>query len=458
MSKLLEINWSEGLFLRPQHLQVFARHLGSLVADTWRQTQPFLWGLTEIEIVPDQLEAFTFAVRRLAAVLKDGTRVHLPSNLHLDPRDFKDALNAASDGKLAVWLGVPILREGEANTIGAVATGKAGELRYRVEGIEAADENLGGAAQLVEVRRLNGRFFFGGEDREGFECLPIAVIHRAGYGSNQPTLSREFIPPVIEVSAWPALAKLAESVLHRVEAKHQYLRAEVSEGRIVMDAAAGGGWQPILKLQIVGSFLHLLRQLTGVAGVHPFQLYLEFSRLAGELGIFEEGGADSVKVPLYDHDRLGECFNELVFTLERLLEKILSGRFIRVEFEVNGELLTAKLRSEWVAREGEVYLAIESDLDDRQILTRIETAKIGASSDLPILKQRRLFGLDIELLKRTPGGLPARENLHYFTIAKEGPYWDSVARDLEMAVSGGLDPRLAFSLYIVLRPDGGSRP
>ena len=458
VSKLWEVNWSEGLFLRPQHLQVFARHLTNLVTDTWRQTQPFLWGLTEVEIATDQLEAFTFAVRRFDAVLKDGTRLHLPSNLRLDPRDFKDALNAAPDGKLQVFVGVPVLREGEPNTVGSTGGGKEAELRYRVDTIEVADENLGGAAQLLEVRKHNGRVFLGSENREGYECLPVALIQCAGYGSNQPGLSREFIPPVVDVSAWPALAKLAESVLHRVEAKHQYLRAELSEGRIVLDAAGSGGWQPILKLQIVGSFLHVLRQLTGVSGVHPFQLYLEFSRLAGELGIFEEEGADSVRVPLYDHDRLGECFNELVFTLERLLERILSGRFIRVDFQVEGELLIARLRPEWAGRDGEIYLNIESDLDDRAVLTRIETAKIGAPADLPILKQRRLFGLDIELLKRTPGGLPARENLHYFTIAKEGPYWESVARSLEVAVSGGIDPRLKFSLYIVLRPEGGTRP
>lgn len=458
MSNLWEINWSEGLFLRPQHLQVFARQLRGLVTETWRQTQPFLWGLAAIDIAQDQLEAFTFSVRRFEAILKDGTRLHLPSNLRLDPRDFKEALNAAPDGRLQVWVGVPVLREGEPNTAGAAAGAKEQELRYRVDTIEAADENLGGAAQLLEVRKHNGRVFFGSESREGHECVPVALIQRAGYGSNQPVLSREFIPPVVEVSAWPALAKLAESVLHRVEAKHQYLRAEVAEGRIVLDATGSGGWQPIFKLQIVGSFLHVLRQLIGATGVHPFQVYLEFSRLAGELGIFEEEGADSVKVPLYDHDRLGECFNELVFTLERLLERILAGRFIRVDFQVEGELLLARLRPEWVGREGEIYLNIESDLDDRAVLGRIETAKIGASADLPILKQRRLFGLDIELLKRTPGGLPARENLHYFAIAKDGPYWESVARSLEVAVSGGIDARLKFSLYIILRPEGGPRP
>jgi hypothetical protein len=139
------------------------------------------------------------------------------------------------------------------------------------------------------------------------------------------------------------------------------------------------------------------------------------------------------------------------------LERIPSGRFVRVDFILEEDVQVARLRDEWLARETEMYLCIQSDLPDGEVLGRIETAKIGTSSDLPLLKQRRLFGLDIALLKRTPGGLPVREDYHYFTITKEGPYWDAVARSREIVISGG-DPRFRFCLYIVLKPkrDGAS--
>jgi type VI secretion system protein ImpJ len=450
MRMLPEIHWSEGMFLRPQHLQFLARHVAAQVADSSRRAQPFFWGVSEIEVADDQLEGGTFGLRRFAAILKDGTAVQLPTNLRISPRAFKDAL-AGTDGRLLVWLGVPVLVEGEANVPGPEATGEDHDHRFVVDTIEAADENLGGPAQPIEIRKLNGRFFFGTESREGYECLAVAMIQRAGAGKNAPVLAKEFIPPVTTVGVWPELVRLTESISNRVDAKYRFLRAEVAEGRIVLDAAGSGNWQPILKLQIVGSFLHVLRQLKSVPGVHPFQVYLEFCRLAGELSIFEERGAEGVEVPPYDHDKLGECFHELVFILERLLEKILSGGFVRVEFELEGELLMARLQQEWLAGENEMYLCIESDLDDRSLMTRIETAKLGTSTDIPLLKQRRLFGLDIELLKRTPGGLPSRENFHYFSVAREGPYWDAVARAREMAVSGGIDQRLKFVLYVVLR-------
>ena len=443
------------MFLRPQHFQMFSRQLGGMVADVWRRTQPFLWGFSDLEIAEDALETFSFGLRRCEAVLRDGTWVQFPTNLRVNPRDFKDALNA-SGGRLPVYLAIPLLRDGEANTAGLDGGGGL-DLRYQVEAVEAADENSGGPTRPIEIRKLSGRLLFGDESLEGYETLPVGLLQRAGYGSNTPVLALDFIPPLLSIAARPALVKLGESVLHRVEAKHRYLRAEVAEGRIVLDTEGTGGWQPVFKLQIVGSFLHVLKQLTASPGVHPFQLYLELTRLAGELSIFEDE-SDVLNVPLYDHDRLGECFHAIAYILERLLERILSGRFIRVEFMPEGDLLVARLRDEWLTREAVIYLCIESDLSDRELLTRIETAKIGTSSDLPLLKRRRLFGLDIELLKRTPGGLPARDNLHYFSIAKEGPYWEGVARAREMAISGGIDSRLRFSLFIVLKPERDDSP
>ena len=446
MSRFPEVHWSEGMFLRPQHFQMFARQLGGMVGDIWRRTQPFLWGFSKLEIAEDALEAFSFSLRACEGVLRDGTWVQLHSNLVVHPRDFKEALNA-SDGRLAVSLAIPLLKPGEANT-------GPQEARYRVEPVEAADENLGGPTRPIDIRKLNGRLLFGGESQEGYETLPLAVIQRAGFGANAPVLAADFIPPLLELGAWPALVKLGESVLHRVEAKHRFLRAEVAEGRIVLDTEGTAGWQPVFKLQIVGSFLYVLRQLVSSAGIHPFHLYLELSRLAGELSIFEEDTAAGPDVPLYDHDQLGPCFNRLAYTLETLLERILSGRFIRVEFELvrAKDILVAHLRDEWLTREAAFFLCVESDLADRDLAARLRTAKIGSAADLVLLEQRRLFGLDIEEMKRTPGGLPARENLHYFSIAKEGPYWQSVERNREMAISGGIDPRLRFSLYIVLKP------
>jgi len=99
------------MFLRPQHLQMFARQIDSRVAAAAQKVQPFFWGVATIEVAEDELETFRFTVRRFQAVLKDGTWLDLGTTLQVEPRDFKQALNR-TEGRLPVYLGVPRLVEG----------------------------------------------------------------------------------------------------------------------------------------------------------------------------------------------------------------------------------------------------------------------------------------------------------------------------------------------------------
>jgi type VI secretion system protein ImpJ len=451
MTNTPEVNWAEGMFLRPQHLQLSSRHISSLIGAVVRGIQPLFWGFSRLEVDVEQLEAFTFALHSCEVVFKDATRGRTPASLEIEPREFKSQLDS-SDGRLTVYLGVARLREGERNSTSQGDDEGPSDIRYAIRTLDVFDENLGGEPRALEVRKLRGRFFLGDENREGYECLPVSVIQRAGAGSNAPSLDEEFVPPVIDIAAWEPLRKSCESVLHRIEAKHRFLRAEVAEGRIDLDVAGADVWQPVFKLQIVGAFLQVLRQLVKTPGLHPFQLYLEFARLAGELSIFEPEDADSVKIPLYDHDAVGACFNTAVYTIDQLLETILSGGFVKVAFELEEDLLVARLKEEWFDPSAEIYLCVQSDLGDRSIMSRLETAKIGASEDIPLLKQRRLFGLDIDLLNRTPGGLPSRGDLHYFSIGRDGMYWESVTNNREMAISGIIDPQIQFSLFVILKP------
>lgn len=452
MTNTPEVNWAEGMFLRPQHLQLSTRHFASLIGGAVRGLQPFFWGFNRLEIDVEQLEAFTFSLHACEVVFKDGARGRTPTSLETAPREFKNQLDSSGD-RLPVFLGVARLRDGERNSVSDGEEDVPSDIRYTVRTVEVCDENLGGEPRALEVRKLRGKFFLGDENREGYETLPVAVIRRAGSGANAPSLDSEFVPPVIDISAWEPLQKLCESVLHRVEAKHRFLRAEVAEGRIDLDVAGADVWQPVFKLQIVGAFLHVLRQLIKTPGIHPFHLYVEFARLAGELSIFEPEGGDGVGIPLYDHDAVGGCFNTAVFTIDRLLETILSGGFVKVPFELEDEFLVARLKEEWLGSKAQIYLCVQSDLGDRTIMSRLETAKIGALADIPLLKQRRLFGLDIDPLNRTPGGLPSRENLHYYTVGRDGQYWESVAKDREIAIAGIIDPQIEFSLFVILKAE-----
>ena len=450
MKKTPQVLWAEGMFLRPHHLQTAERFREEALQREIQRIQPFFYGLQSLEVAPDQLENFVFEIRDVSLKLKDGTALSSDSTLRLSPRSFKNELDKAS-GRMRVFVGVPVMRETAPNTF-APGEGPTGvDRRFVAENADVLDENTGGNPQPVGVRRCNGKLFFGAESQEGYECLEVAVVERSGSGRNFPVLSREFIPSLTELGGSRTIQALCDGVTNRIEAKHRLLLTDVSQGRLTIQSDGTSGWQTIIKLQILGSFLFLFQQLTRIPRIHPFAVYTEFARLAGELSIFDDGKIP-VKIPVYDHEKLGPCFHETCRVIEALLEKIVASRFVKVDFVLREDLLVADLLEEWLAAQTEVFLAIEAEMEEKDLRGRIVTMKLGTVRDIPILRQRRLFGLDLELLKRTPAGLPQREDFFYFKIEKEGPYWSNVVRDRNVALSDALDPKLKFSLYIITKP------
>ena len=450
MKKTPQVLWAEGMFLRPHHLQTAERYREEALQREIQRIQPFYFGLQSLDVAPDQLENFVFEIRDVSLKLKDGTALSSDSTLRISPRSFKNELDKAG-GRMRVFVGVPVMRETVPNTF-APGEGPAGvDRRYIAENAEALDENTGSNPQPVGVRRCNGKLFCGAESQEGYECLEIAVVERSGSGRNFPVLSREFIPSLTELGASRTIQALCDGVTNRIEAKHRLLLTDVAQGRLAITSDGTSGWQAIIKLQILGSFLFLFQQLTKIPRIHPFHVYTEFARLAGELSIFDDGKIP-VRIPVYDHEKLGPCFHETCRVIEALLEKIVASRFVKVDFVLREDLLVADLLEEWLASQTEVFLAIEAEMEEKDLRGRIVTMKLGTVRDIPVLRQRRLFGLDLELLKRTPPGLPQREDYFYFKIEKEGPYWANVVRDRNVALSDALDPKLKFSLYIITKP------
>ena len=85
MSWYSKVAWSEGLFLRPHHLQQGDRYLEHLLEGRTSQITPYPWGFSEIEIDRDLAQQSKFGLRRAAGILSDGT----PVLRFLDPKTLK---------------------------------------------------------------------------------------------------------------------------------------------------------------------------------------------------------------------------------------------------------------------------------------------------------------------------------------------------------------------------------
>ena len=80
MSWYSKVFWSEGLFLRPHHLQQNDRYIEHLLEKRVRYTTPYPWGFAQLEIDKDLTEQSKFAVRNASGVMPDGTPFDVPGD------------------------------------------------------------------------------------------------------------------------------------------------------------------------------------------------------------------------------------------------------------------------------------------------------------------------------------------------------------------------------------------
>lgn len=99
MSWYSKVFWSEGLFLRPHHLQQNDRYIEHLLEKRVRYTTPYPWGFAELEIDRDLTEQSKFAVRSASGLMPDGTPFDIPADSPIPDRSrCRRRLQARSSG------------------------------------------------------------------------------------------------------------------------------------------------------------------------------------------------------------------------------------------------------------------------------------------------------------------------------------------------------------------------
>src|SRR6201990_164868 len=104
MSWYTKVAWSEGLFLRPHHLQQGDRYLEHLLESRTSQITPYPWGFSEVEIDRDLAQQSKFGLRRAAGILPDGTPFRFPGDCPPPP----PAAVPETAAGLLVWLCMPM--------------------------------------------------------------------------------------------------------------------------------------------------------------------------------------------------------------------------------------------------------------------------------------------------------------------------------------------------------------
>jgi type VI secretion system protein ImpJ len=444
--KNLPVDWYQGLFLTPHHLQALERSWteGQKVSHEW--DFPFHYGLRTLEFSPEALANHQFEIHRLNARMRDGTIVALGDGQEPDRLDLRDAIREAEEqdeGKLAVglerafesqatvrvYLAVPRLKLGRPNV---QAEGAEGDARYFRSMFAVEDESRSGHEKELQFRRLNTRLLLSTQDQSGYEVLPIAQIKRAGDAGARPQIDEEYIPPVISIDAWSGLGRdIVRAVHDMIGQKIDVLSEQVRNRGIGFAATEASDLDRMMMLVELNGAHSALAVSAFCGGVHPLTSYMQLCEIAGRLAIFSDERRPEA-VPPYDHENLGWIFRLIRQRIEALIYSVREYEYEQRFFVGVGLGLQATLEPRWFHADWQWYVGVnKGDLTEQECRDLLMPGeldwKLGSSRQVEILFRQRAEGVQIRPLEHVVRALPNRPDwIYYEVMQREGAAWRDV--------------------------------
>ncbi len=443
MSWHSKVAWSEGLFLRPHHLQQADRYAENLVEARNAFTTPYPWGFSELEIDRDLAQQGKFGLRRAAGIMPDGAPFSLPGN---SPLPAPVSVDEKSAGML-VWLVLPMAQPNTREIDDEQAESGS---RYIIRPEVLIDSSAKmQVEEEIDVAAPRLSFEIRKTPKPGFANLLCARIVEVN--DKAIVFDEKLAPPVLIVAAHAAVTGWLDRVIGWVETKLEEL------ARFASDPRAGGSMQSVdyFILQMLNRQIPVLRHMRGSKYVHPERMYVELLRLAGELSTYSSKERRLKPYQSYDHDNLDGTFAPVLTDIQRFLSVDIS-RAIRldiVERAANAFLATVTDRN--LFRASTFVLEVAA----KRSLTEIQNQfpalfKIGPNTRMDEIVHAHLPGIPLIHVPTPPAQIRAISSHVYFIFDRMSPLWPefSAASGIGMHFSGDW-PGLELTLWVI-KEDG----
>lgn len=441
MSWYSKVVWSEGLFLRPHHLQQNDRYLENLIESRVRHATPYPWGFSMLEIDRDLAQQSRIGLRRAAGIMPDGTPFAMPETSPL-PAPIEVPENAA--GQLA-WLSLPLAAS---NTREVEDGGDASASRFfprpellidSTSALRIEEEiDLAHPRLALELRRTA---------KSGYAAIAIGRVLEVR--DRAVLFDEKFAPPVLVCAAHPVVDGWIDRVIGWIDNKLEEL------ARYAADPTAGGGLQSAdyFMLQLLNRHIPVLKHYRRSRFVHPERLYETFLAIAGELATFTTAERRAREYAAYDHDDLEATFTPVVRDIQDFLSAQLGRRAIRLEIvERAPNAFVSTIRDRALVRNATLILEVAA----RRPLTEIQGQfpqlfKVGPNTKMNEIVHAHLPGVNLVHLPTPPPQIRALTDHVYFYLDRTSPLWPefSAASSIGMHFSGDW-PDLELELWAVL--------
>ena len=444
MKYLSRVVWSEGMYLGPHHFQVQNRYFEDSIrfstANLWFEP----WGLIGIKLDTEALQNGTVSLVHGRGILPDAMPFHMPESDALPPpRTVEGHFPRSGDG-VVVLLGVPARK---ADGLNCVLPGTKNDgVRFTVQPETMHDETNGRDEKQVNLGLKNIRIVFGTEDAAGLTLLPIARVIRETSG--RYAYDPNFIPPVLKISASERLMSLLGRLIEILEQKSDTFAQRKTSWIEIATREVSQFWL----VHTINSAMAPLRHLYLTKRGHPDELYQEMLRLGGSLCTFALESHPRA-MPLYDHNKLTECFSDLDYHIRRHLEIIIPTQYIEIALNKRAEYFyEAEITDQRALNKTRWIFGVKSEAGEAPVISNTpRLVKLCSKEFVPRLVQQALPGLTLTHLPVAPAQIPAKIDYSYFSVTQAGPCWEHLVktRKLGLYVPGDL-PNPELELLVIL--------
>ncbi|MBN6042523.1 type VI secretion system baseplate subunit TssK [Citrobacter sp. ku-bf4] len=401
--------WEDGAALAPQQFQQQDRwnaHIADTIAGMGI-SHP--WGVVNVEFDDATLALSRLNATRMVVRFQDGTIVDTTLADNLPP--VCDLSVASGSGAIEVLVALPLLSASGGN----LDNGQDSERPRRWKAERVVVQELAGyeSGELAILRNaITLRLSI--QENTAYLTCPVARLTRNVQG--QWCRDPSFIPPMLSVSACPALVAELGDLLVRLQARRRRLMAMRRESNERLADFAVADVSLFWLLNALNSAEPVLAELLQTPGRHPELLYRELSRLAGSLLTFSLEH-DAGDIPAYQHDAPERVFPPLLTLLDKLLEASLPSRVVSIHLEHQDQIWKGALHDARLREGADFYLSVRSSMPNHELQTKFpQLCKAGSFEDVSDVVNVALSGMVIKPLTHVPAAIPLRLENQYFSL------------------------------------------
>ena len=437
-----KVIWSEGLFLRPQHLQQNDRYFESYVQGRCGALRNYAWGIRELVIDEGALSLGKIAINRLNAILPDGTPINIPYD-----DDPPTSIDITEDVRnKIVYLVLPHKRTDATEVESLQNPDSLARMHPMVS--EIRDSNAGMTEQVeIELGKLRIRLMLEGEGLGQYVTMGLARIIECR-SDKKVVLDPEYLPPALDCRAVPRLHDFLKELVGLFHQRGDALAARVSE------SGRGGSAEiaDFMLLQAVNRFEPLMAHMAASQGLHPETFYQSAVSTAGELATFSSKSRRTLQFPAYNHDDLAATFAPVMTELRRSLSMVMEQTAVALQLQKHKYgIYVATIGDRNLLQKAAFILAVHASITSEEIASRFPAqVKAGPAEIISELVNLQLPGIRLRQLPVAPRQIPYHSGFSYFELDRGSDLWKKMANTGGFAFHiGGEFPGLELEFWAI---------